>query len=330
MRESTTTRANAMIDPGLQVWHLEVPLYLFLGGLVAGILVLSGLWLLRDPDGARSRALGLIPWAAPVLLTLGMLFLWLDLENRWNVLRFYLAFRPASPMSWGAWILVAVYPASIALALRTTPPELRACPTVGLARRVGATALGEWLERRFARSVAWTDRNTSGIALAAILLGTGLGIYTGVLLGTLGARPLWSSPLLGPLFLVSGVSTGAAFMMLHALRDEERIALGRLDMGLIAAELALIGLWLTGLMTGGAAARAAGATLLGGPYTAAFWTMVVAVGLLAPLMAESIELRHGQVPGRLAAVLVLTGGLALRWIIVFAGQHSDWVRAALE
>jgi protein NrfD len=326
----TSTRANAMVDPALHVWHLEVPLYLFLGGLVAGLMVLTGLWILRDPDARRSRALGLLPWAAPVLLTLGMLFLWLDLENRWNVLRFYLAFRPASPMSWGAWILLAVYPASIALALRTTPAELRACPTAGAARRVGAVAAATRLDGWFARLVAWVDGHTRGIAWTAILLGSALGIYTGVLLGTLGARPLWNSAILGPLFLVSGLSTGAAFMMLHRLSDDERIAVGRLDVGLIVAELALIGLWLTGLMTGGAAARAAGATLLGGPYTAAFWTMVVAVGLLIPLMAEWIELRHRRVPGRLAAVLVLAGGLALRWIIVAAGQHSDWMRTALE
>jgi protein NrfD len=330
MREYTSTRDNALVDPALHAWHYDVAIYLFLGGLVAGIMVLSGLWLLRAPDRERSRALGLLPWAAPILLSIGMLFLWLDLENRWNVLRFYLTIQPASPMSWGSWILLAIYPASIALALRTTPPDLRVCRLSRLARRVGASALGHRLETGFTRLIRWVEIHTRGIAVANVLLGVALGIYTGILLGALGARPLWSSALLGPLFLVSGVSTGAAFMMLHALRDDERTLLGRVDMGLIVVELALIGLWLTALMTGGAAARAAGGLVLGGPYTAAFWTMVVTVGLLAPLVAEWIELRHGRVPGRMAAVLVLVGGLSLRWILVYAGQHSDWLRVALE
>jgi formate-dependent nitrite reductase membrane component NrfD len=162
------------------------------------------------------------------------------------------------------------------------------------------------------------------------VLGIGLGIYTGILLGSLGARPLWNSAILGPLFLVSGLSTGAAFMMLYGLRDSERVLLGRADMGLIAVELALIGLWLTGLMTGGAAAQEAARTVLGGPFTAAFWTLVVALGLLAPLLAEWLELRHRAVPGRLAAVLVLVGGFALRWILVYAGQHTNWMMAVLE
>jgi hypothetical protein len=108
--EITTTRGNALIDPVLHVWHAEIPIYLFLGGVVAGLLVLPALDAWRRPDAPRSRALALLPWLAPVLLSLGMLFLWLDLENRWNVLRFYFVLRAASPMSWGAWILLLIYP----------------------------------------------------------------------------------------------------------------------------------------------------------------------------------------------------------------------------
>lgn len=330
MSEYTTTRTNALIDPGLHIWHYEVPVYLFLGGLVAGIMVLSGLWLLRAPDRERSRALGLLPWAAPILLSLGMLFLWLDLENRLNVFRFYLTLEPTSPMSWGSWILLAIYPASILLALRTTPTELRGCPLSKLARRFGASAVGQRAETGFARLAGWVDGHTREIALANVVLGAALGIYTGILLGSLGGRPLWTSAILGPLFLVSGLSTGAAFMMLYGLRDSERRVLGRADMGLIVVELALIGLWLTGLMTGGAAAREAAGMVLGGPYTTAFWTMVVTLGLLVPLLAEWLELRHDAVPGRLAAVLVLVGGFALRWVLVYAGQHASWIMAAVE
>jgi protein NrfD len=330
MNEYTTTRTNGLVDPTLHIWHYEVPIYLFLGGLVAGIMVLAGLWMLRSPEEERSRALSLLPWAAPILLSFGMLFLWLDLENRWNVLRFYLTLEPMSPMSWGSWILLAIYPASILLALRMTPAELRVCPLSRLARRLGATGLGRRIEMNVARTVGWADEHTREVAFANVVLGIGLGIYTGILLGSLGARPLWASAILGPLFLVSGLSTGAAFMMLYGIRDRERIALGRIDMALLAVELGLIGLWLTGLMTGGEAAREAARVVLGGPYTAAFWTLVVTLGLLVPLIAEWLELRHRSAPGRLAAVLVLAGGFALRWILVYAGQHTNWMVALLE
>jgi len=314
MQEYTTTRAHQLIDPVLHVWHAEVAVYLFLGGLVAGLMVISGLWVLRPAGPSRSRALALLPWAAPVLLSVGMFFLWLDLEHPFNAFRFYLAFRPTSPMSWGAWILLAIYPASAFLAWITTPVDLRE-------RLVRRLPFGRHVER----IGRWAVDRTRAVAVANVVLGAALGIYTGVLLGTLQARPLWNSAVLGPLFLVSGLSTGAAFMLLSRLDAGERKTLGRADMGFILVELALVSIWLIGLASGGSAARAAAGVVLGGPYTAAFWTLVVALGLLAPLAAEWLEHRHGAVPGRFAAVLVLVGGFALRWIIVYAGQYAGWV-----
>jgi formate-dependent nitrite reductase membrane component NrfD len=96
-------------------------------------------------------------------------------------------------------------------------------------------------------------------------------------------------------------------------------------MAFIAAELVILGLWMLGLATGGSASQGALATLFGGPYTAAFWSLVVILGLLAPLLGEWLEHKHGVVPGRGTAILVLLGGFALRWIMVFAGQATGWI-----
>jgi hypothetical protein len=56
------------------------------------------------------------------------------------------------------------------------------------------------------------------------VLGVGLGIYTGILLNTMVARPLWNSAILGPLFLVSGLSAGAAVMHMAATLLQGRTA----------------------------------------------------------------------------------------------------------
>lgn len=328
MTETTTTRANALIDPTLHIWHVEIPMYLFLGGLVAGLMIISGYWLLRHPEeNDRSTTMSLLPWLAPVLLSIGMLFLWLDLENRWNVLRFYLAFKPSSPMSWGSWILLIIYPISILTAWVATPIGEGASARVAERGSEGARerARGRPGARGFAliaRVDQWASGKLHVLSIASIIAGAALGIYTGILLGTMAARPLWNSALLGPLFLVSGISTGAAFLLLMKVNAGERTALVRIDILAIAIELVLIALWLLGLASGEQAARAAAAQLLGGPYTAAFWTMVVTLGLLTPLITESVERRHRVMPGRMAAVLVLIGGFALRWIIVYAGQAT--------
>lgn len=314
MNEITNTRHNHLIDPTMHVWGWEIPLYLFLGGIVAGIMILTGLRLLRKNEGEASTSLSLLPWAAPIAISLGMFFLWLDLEHPFNAWRFYLTFKLTSPMSWGAWILMGVYPVSVLLAWLTTPESMK---TPWRARFEGIGFL--WAVER------WAEDNKVLLARLNILMGASLGIYTGVLLGTMASRPLWNSALLGPLFLVSGLSTGAAFMLLFKLKDRERKTLGQTDMALIVIELVLLGLWMMGLATGGSSAQGALAVIFGGPYTAAFWTLVVALGLLAPLVGEWLEYKHGAVPGKGTAILVLMGGFALRWILVFAGQATGWV-----
>lgn len=337
-QEITSTRSNALIDPSVHIWHGEVAGYLFLGGVVAGVMVLMGLWLLLDPrDGAtahvgprsRSLHLGLLPWTVPVLLSVGMFFLWLDLENPWNAFRFYFVFRVTSPMSWGAWILLAIYPASLALAWRTTPAVSRTAALGWIDARLSATTRWPRVTAALGAVARWVDGHNAAVAWVNVVAGAGLGIYTGMLLGTMASRPLWNSAILGPLFLTSGLSTGAAYMLLYRLNDGERLLLTRLDMGLIVAELALISIWLIGLMSGGAPHREAAFAVLGGPWTTAFWLLVVAMGLVVPFLGEWLEQRDGHVPGRLAAVLVLAGGFALRWIIVYAGQHSGWEQAPL-
>jgi formate-dependent nitrite reductase membrane component NrfD len=310
MTEIDVIRTNPGVDPALHIWGWEIPVYLFLGGVTAGVMVLTAL-LGRGRGEARSRALRLLPFAAPLLISVGMLALFLDLAHKLHVYRFYLILRPSSPMSWGAWILVAIYPVTILQGLAGLTRAEEDAVTVRLPR-----LLGRLVERL--RGFAVPRR--AGLETAAVLLGVLLGVYTGVLLGSLAARAAWSSALLGPLFLVSGVSTGAAFLLLFPLAAEERHQLGRWDAVLIAAELGLLALFLVGHLTGGAARAAAAALFLGGRFTAPFFALVVAAGLLVPLVLAGVEASRRLRPTLVAPVLVLVGGLSLRWILVLAGQ----------
>ena len=45
MNEITTTRSNHLIDPIFHAWGWEIPVYLFLGGMVAGMMIISGYFL---------------------------------------------------------------------------------------------------------------------------------------------------------------------------------------------------------------------------------------------------------------------------------------------
>jgi len=314
--EIVSTRQNPLVDPSLEVWSWQIPVYLFLGGFVAGIMVLSGwaLWQRRRNHRTYATfslassglfALGLFA------ISLGMLALFLDLSHKASVWRLYLMLKPWSPMSWGAWILLLVYPVLLA-GVMLDPPRvlLRVAPAL------------DPLYRRLADSLL--ARRITG--LVSITTGLALGIYTGILLSALGARPLWSSALLGPLFLVSGLSTSAAFTHWASPEPAEREQMAWLDNLFLAMEIGLIALFLIGLASSTEAHADAAQLFLGGPYTAVFWVGVVGLGIVLPLVIQSLAVTHRIAHTPIAPVLVLLGGLALRFVIVDAGQWSRWLR----
>ncbi len=278
-----------------------------------------------------------------MLLNLGMGALFLDLAHKLYVWRVYLAFEPMSPMSWGSWVLILVYPILVVSALIRLP---QAWPWLG--ERV--PVLG-----RLVRGPSRAPLAIKALGYANVALGIGLGIYTGILLSTMVARPLWNSAILGPLFLVSGLSAAAAMVHLVASlvpghpaprgflggamaalvqplgerAPEPRTAEGlvKADLGFLAVELVLIGLLFVGLLSSSASHAAAVDLLLVGKYAFAFWGVVIAAGIAAPLVMQSLELGHRLPHTVIPALLVLAGGYALRWVMVGAGQASHMIAA---
>jgi formate-dependent nitrite reductase membrane component NrfD len=333
--EIHSNRNNPGIDPHLHAWGWEIPVYLFLGGVVAGLLVLGGFHILKARNEPAKEAYPFAPLLGVVLLSAGMGALFLDLSLKAHVYRLYLTFQPTSPMSWGAWILLLVYPALFAAAL-LSPPE-----RVPFGRSVLARA---WLASRWVRA---RPRLVQAIGIANLFGGIALGIYTGILLGSLGARPLWNSAILGPLFLFSGLSTAAALLHLLTMLSKKQEqgqfgdallagffrlvrpelgghAMVRADSSFLTIELGILILWLIGLVTATSVHRQAASMLLAGDYAPAFWALIIVSGILVPLFIQVAELsgrvRHTVAP----ALLVLMGGFSLRWILVFAGQDSHW------
>jgi protein NrfD len=314
--ELVTTAHGPATDPHLHVWGWEIPVYLFLGGFTAGIMVLSGWALWRGRRNTRSHPTFSLASSGLFMLglatiSLGMLALFLDLGHKVYVFRLYLTMKPWSPMSWGSWILLLVYPV-LATAVLLEPPArlVRLVPSVGpLSRRLAEDA-----------------RTRRALGFVSMATGIGLGIYTGILLSALGARPLWSSGLLGPLFLASGLSSAAAFAHWASPEPEERRQMAWLDNLFLVIELALIGMLLIGLSSASEAHAEAARLVLGGPFTAVFWVGVVGLGIVLPLVIQSLAVTHRIVHTAVAPILVMAGGLALRFVVVYAGQYSHWPR----
>lgn len=308
-----TGKLNPHIDPALSIWEWQIPVYLFLGGLTAGIMILGALSVLRG-DG-RGLATQRLMLAVPVLLAVGMFALFLDLSNKVHVWRFYTAFQITAPMSWGAWILLLVVPVNLLL-------------LGGLARTLWPAAYERFMCRTscpWRPLVPWAARRLRPLAYANVAVGVALGIYTGILLSAYGARPFWNSAILGPIFLVSGLSSAAALVQWVSRDASERARYGRVDVLLIMVEIGLIALLLVNMASGPALQREAAGLLFGGPLTTYFWVFVVGLGLLLPLYLEVVHLRGRLVPHFLAPLLVLAGGLIFRFFVVEAGQLTTWI-----
>lgn len=298
------------IDPHLNLWHWPIPVYLFLGGLAAGILFFAALYTINGKEKELPTAVKWSTFLAPFMLVLGLFFLFIDLKHKWFFWQLYTTLRIESPMSWGAWTLMAITPLSFLWAASYLKELI---PT------------WHWRFEFLERFEGWIIRNRKGISWAMIILAIILGIYTGILLSAFNARPLWNTALLGPLFLISGLSTAAATIMWMSRNHAERKLFTRIDLILIGIELFLIIHLFMGFLAGPEVQIDAAQLFLGGSYSWPFWGLVVGMGLVLPFLLEVLELRGIKIPAALPASLILIGGLIFRIIMVEAGEATRWL-----
>lgn len=213
-------------------------------------------------------------------------------------------------MSWGAWTLMVITPVSFiwcALHIRDIFPKW------------------DWKFSWLKSLEAFFTGYKKVLAWIMLIYAIILGVYTGILLSAFNARPLWNTSILGPLFLTSGLSAGAAATLLFSKDPAERKQFARIDLVLIGIELFLIIHMFMGLLASTQVQIEAAGLFLGGPYTMSFWIFVVMLGMILPGILELMELRRYHIPVMIPALLVIFGSLVLRFIIVNAGQVSRWL-----
>ncbi len=321
-------------------WGLPVILYLFLAGVGAGAVTVSGSVLLRSGDYHGGSFFKLSRYGAligPIPVIVGTFLLVFEL-GRWDRALNLFKVINLSPMSIGSWLLALFICTSLFYAFAFLPsfmPQL------------------ERLSKRLVpilHMLAWIN----------VPLGISVAVYTGILLGAMPSRPLWNSPILALLFLVSALSTGIATIILAntlfskhdpTITTERRDTIRRIsslirpgrrhyetgylltgtDMLLIGSELIVIFLFVMfAHLTVGNLKYAMAIILPGGQLAGMFWVWIVLIGLLIPLTIEMFyiiprviyqkEFRIHASAEIVISVAVLVGGFMLRYIVVIAGQ----------
>ena len=297
------------------VWGSPIWIYLWLAGMGGGAYFTAFL-AHRFSGGVHKSLLKIATYLAVPLAGLGVLLLIIDLGRPLRFWRLMTKFDFVSAMSIGTWILSAFVALCVVL-----------------------IALWWWTERskdghpkekgilhKTAEVLSWIN-----LGMAVLLI-----TYTGVLLAS-SSQVLWSGTLLlPPLFVVSAISTGAAILIVTSIvAGKEKISeslvtkLSNADAIVIVIEMALIiGFlgWL-GISTAAGTTEAMRLLVMDDSVAVVFWIGVVLLALLIPLVLELRYWNHIKENASIirraeitSGVAVMIGGLALRAVVVTAGQ----------
>ena len=298
------------IDPHLHVWHWPIYVDLFMGGLAAGLLFFAAYYTII---GKMEKMPTTVKWAsflAPLAIIIALICLFIDLKHKPYFWRLYTTFKLESPMSFGSWVLLFITPLSMIWSfsfLRELNPHIN----------------WPW---------AWLDRLEQSIkihrvkiAWALLFLAISLGIYTGILLSAFNARPLWNTALLGPLFLLYGLLSGAAVIMWMAKDKNEKRIFHRISLILIGVVLFLLVHLFLGYAAGSEVQVDAAELFIGGKFARSFWLFVVFLGLVLPGIMELLALRGVKIPLYIPAACILIGGFLFRMYMVQAGELTRYL-----
>lgn len=330
-------------------WELSVAIYLFVAGVSAGAFVISALaYFLGVQKYEKITRLG--AYLAPFPLAFGLICLIYDLERPWLFWKLLVTVQPYSVMSLGAWLLLVFSILSFVHFYLWMPERFdlvrgaqwmaRRRPKIRLLQGMAASALLHRLRRENLMALkGW-------VALLGIPVSLFVGIYTGVLLGALVARPFWNNPMLPMVFLLSAMKTGTASICFigcfikgfRGMSREEvetnKFMIHSIDLVLMIFSMIAIALFVFGLYVSPRSSVEAAKLIMGGSFTFLFWGLAVGLGILFPLVLELYELlphfikrlqlrEHNPWLSGVVTASVLMGGFVLRYVVVYAGQMSQ-------
>jgi formate-dependent nitrite reductase membrane component NrfD len=158
------------------------------------------------------------------------------------------------------------------------------------------------------------------------IMAFGVAIYSGFVVGFVGAIKLWNSAIVPILFVIAGFSGGLAVLLLASLGDaaESTSVAEIMRLALIGyAVFAAIYLWISTYES--EAARDSVMRVLKGGIAPVFWLGVVLLGIIIPIII--LFATSASAAFAIAAVFAILGGIALRYVILKAGVYSPLLPA---
>ncbi|BCB27417.1 hypothetical protein SKTS_23030 [Sulfurimicrobium lacus] len=268
-------------------WSSTYSIYFFTIGISAALFFMSTLsWYREEFKTLRSSAF----YLSFVLLAVSGLLLIGDLSKPARFLNImnpaYLNFT--SPLAWGGLNLLSFGAVSVAYFFMMRKND------EGLSRK---------------------------LAVLGSLLALGLPIYTGFDLTVHQNRPVWNTPLMPILFVALSLVSGAAVASFLAGTNEKLLVMLRRFMLWSAGAVAAMLISLLGTTAyGGTGQELTFMFMTSGALGGIFIGVGILLGTAAPILLLLAPFGRQQGGVMLAALLLLVGGMALRYSILVGGQ----------
>ncbi len=292
-------------------WNYLVPFYIFFKGLSVGALCISALYTVFRSERFKTLA---FPAAITSLLTFipAPFLLLVDLHQPLRFWHLLVNFNPTSVISWGTWLII-LYPLCL----------LWYIARLGMSQGIYIPVVPKGFQKSASTSQSTSGLGLRGLSILTLSLGLLADLYTAFLLGVVKGKVLWNSALLPGYFLTSAVVTGAALVLIVYLnkKPEEKTVrtLVRIIQGALALEIFFaISQWIT-----------LGATSLQGQKALELlWKDPmyligdIFLGILVPLVLLNKPSLNKKPVLTISALLVILGGLLLRFSIVGVGIQA--------
>lgn len=269
-------------------WSSSYSIYFFVIGISAALFFFSTLsWYRQEFVPLRKSAF----YASFGLMVLGGLLLVVDLTQPLRFIfilnPFYLNFN--SPLAWGGLNLILFGGVSVAYF---------------------------WMMRKN------DETNSRRLAVIGSLLALGLPIYTGFDLTAHQNRPVWNTPLMPILFVAMSLVSGAAVAsFLAPVQPEKLLVMLRRFMLWSAGAVGVMLISLLGTTAyGGVGQEVTFMLMTTGSLGLIFIGVGILLGTAAPIALLLAPFGKQQMGIMIAAVLILVGGMALRYSILVSGQ----------
>ena len=162
------------------------------------------------------------------------------------------------------------------------------------------------------------------------IMAFGVAVYSGFVVGFVGAIKLWNSAIVPILFVVAGVCGGLGILLLASQGQSvaQITNIARVSFFVLAGYAVFTAIYLWGSSYANTNALDSVKRILTGEVSMVFWMLVVVIGIIVPLgliAPFAFSSTVSSVAYIVAGVCIIIGGIALRYTILKAGVYSPLV-----